>query len=88
MDDKALRFEIYDARMNLVKTIPSLLSGDLIKEYLVPGNENFDQLVLRRAKDKIILLLSRYTPDGDITRNQDTLGEFPGRMKCGDFLLF
>jgi hypothetical protein len=87
MDDKALRFEIYDARMNLVKTIPSLMSGDLIKEYLVPGDENFDQLVLRRANDKIILLLSRYTPDGNITRNQDTLAEFPGRMKCGDFLL-
>ncbi len=87
LDDKELRFEIYDARMNLVKTIPSFISDDLIKEYLVPGDEFFDQLALRPADRNVFLLLNRYTADGNLNKEEDTLGVFPGYVKCGDFLL-
>lgn len=87
MDDKELRFEVYDARMNFVNAIPFSLSPDMIKEYLVTGNEYFDQLVLQTSHEKIFALLNRYTPDGNLTPHQDTLAEFPHDMKCGDFLL-
>ena len=87
MDDKELSFEIYDERMNLVKAIPSFLSEHLIKEYLVPGDKYFDQLVLQPANQKIIALLNRYSPDGSSINDKDTLCEFPAGMKCGDFLL-
>jgi len=86
LDDKGLRFEIYDARMNFLKTIPSFLSVDLIKEYLIPGDEYFDQLFLQPSDKKILALLDRYTPDG-ILNGRDTIAEFPRNMKCGDFLL-
>ncbi len=87
INDKDLKFEIYDARMNLVKTIPSFISENVTKEYFVPGDEYFDQLILLPGDQKITVLLNRYTPDGNIIRNGDELCEFPGNMKCGDFLL-
>ncbi|HEY2720582.1 MAG TPA: hypothetical protein VGI82_02590, partial [Chitinophagaceae bacterium] len=86
LDDKQLKFEIYDERMNLLRTIPSLLADSLIKEYLIPADEYFDQLSLQSADQKTIALLTRYTPDGDLVR-RDTIAELPPKMKCGDFLL-
>jgi len=87
IDDKELKFEIYDDRVKLVKTIPSSISDNIIKEYFVPGDEYFDQLFFSPAGQKIAVLLNRYTAVGDIVRNGDTLCELPGSMKCGDFLL-
>jgi hypothetical protein len=87
LDDKELRFEVYDARMNLASTIPFTISADIIKEYLIAGDEYFDQLVLQTTTEKIFALLNRYTPDGNLIPQQDTLAEFPHHMKCGDFLL-
>lgn len=87
IDDKELKFEIYDDRVKLVKTIPSFISENIIKEYFVPGDEYFDQLFFSPGGQKIAVLLNRYTAGGDIIRNGDTLCELPGKMKCGDFLL-
>jgi len=87
INDKDLRFEVYDTRVNLVKTIPAFISANTIKEYLVPGDEWFDQLILLPGDKKITVLLNRYTPEGEIIRNGDTLCSLPGNMKCGDFLL-
>jgi len=86
LDDRQLRFEIYDARMAFVKAIPSILTPDIIKEYFIPGSEYFDQLILQSSQQKIIALLDRYAPDGNSVAQSDTLAEFP-RMKCDDFLL-
>src|SRR5258706_6481563 len=80
-------FEIYDARMNPVKTIPFSVSGNFTKEYFVPGNEYLDQLVFLPVNPRITVLLNRYTPDGNIILSKDTLGDFPGPMNSGDFLL-
>jgi hypothetical protein len=85
-DDTDFSFEIYDGRMNLVKTIPSSVSGNPTKLYFVPGEEWLDQLIVLPANQKTTVLLDRYTPDGNINR-KDTLATFPDRMKCGDFLL-
>jgi len=87
MNDKEFNFEIYDERMNQVKTIPSFISDSITKEYFVPGEEYFDQLVLLQEGQKITAMLNRYTPDGNIIYNRDILCDFPGNMKCDNFLL-
>lgn len=87
VSDKDLSLEVYDARMNPVKSIPSFISNDLIKEYFVPGDEYLDQLLLVPAEQRIIALVNRYASDGTLFSNVDTVGNFPGRLKCGDFLL-
>jgi hypothetical protein len=87
VNDKDLKFEIYDERVNLVKTIPSFISENITKEYFVTADEWFDQLILQPVDHKTLVLLNRYTPDGNLIRNADTLCEFPATMKCGDFLL-
>ena len=87
LDDKEVRFEIYDERMNPLKEVPSFISADFVKEYLVPGDDYFDQLTLRPGDQKILALLNRYTPDGNLSSREDTVAEFPARLKCGDFIL-
>src|SRR5437773_4050699 len=73
LDDKEVRFEIYDERMNALKEVPSFISADLVKEYLVPGPDYFDQLILRPGDQKILALLNRYTPDGNLSSREDTI---------------
>lgn len=87
ISDKELSLEIYDARMNPVKTIPSPISVNLTKQYFISGNAYLDQLLLLPADRKIIASLTRYAADGSVFRSGDTLCSFPGNMKCGDFLL-
>lgn len=87
LNDRDLKFEIYDDKIKLLKTIPSFISENIIKEYFVPGDEYFDQLIFSPAGQRITVSLNRFTADGNITRNNDVLCEFPGNMKCGDFLL-
>jgi hypothetical protein len=87
LDDTELRFEVYDTRMNLVNTIPSLLSDSIIKEYLVPGDDFFDQLIFKPYRQNVLLLLNRYTADGNFDKENDTLSRFPGDARCGDFIL-
>src|ERR1700716_1459823 len=63
--EKEQSFEIYDARMNLVKTFsPFTFSDSTIKEYFVSGDKYFDQLVLVAGYKKTIVLLDRYAADG------------------------
>ena len=87
INDKGLSLEVYDARMNLLRSIPSLLSNDLIKEYFVAGDEYLDQLLLLPGMEKTLAVVNRYTADGTLAANVDTVGNFPSGMKCGDFLL-
>ncbi|TMI91723.1 MAG: hypothetical protein E6H06_16010 [Bacteroidetes bacterium] len=86
-NDKDLSLEVYDARMNFVKTIPSFISNNLIKEYFVPGEKYLDQLLLLPAEQEIVAVVNHYAPDGSLLTQVDTVGEFPANMKCGDFLL-
>src|ERR1700751_1896591 len=73
--------------MNLLQEGPSFLSANMVKEYLVPGDQYFDRLILQPANQKIVAILNRYAADGGENGNQDTIAEFPGPLKCGDFLL-
>ncbi len=87
LNDQEFRFEIYDARMNPVRTVPYILSENVIKEYLIAGDEYFDQLTFQPGDQKIIVSLNRYSPDGNINEANHIVGEFSGKMKCEDFLL-
>src|SRR5574338_480835 len=87
LESKGLHFEIYDSRMNPVRTISNFLPEDLIKEYLVTGDEYFDQLIFQPADQKILVTLHRYTADGNSYDTGGIVAEFPATMRCEDFLL-
>src|ERR1044072_2315509 len=74
-------FEIYDERMNPVTSIPFAVSNDVTKEYFVPGEEYFDQLLFLRDNLQTIVLLNRFAPDGNTVTTNDTVAYFPARMK-------
>ncbi len=81
-------FEIYDTRMNLVKTAPSFsITDSTLKEYLVPGNNYFDQLILSAGTQKIMLLLQRYTQEGDLVAAGRVIGSLPFKETGDSFLL-
>jgi hypothetical protein len=86
-ESKGLRFEIYDSRMNQVRTIPYIFPEDLIKEYLITGDEYFDQLDFQPGDQKIMVTLHRYTADGNKYDTGRIVAEFPPKMKSEDFLL-
>jgi hypothetical protein len=87
INDKDLSLEVYDARMNPVRSISSFLSTNMIKEYFVPGDEYLDQLLLMPGDQKTLAVVNRYAADGTLPANMDTICNFPSNMKCGDFLL-
>lgn len=87
LDDKSLRFEIYDARMNPVRKVPYFLPEDLIKEYLITGDQYFDQLIFRPGDQKITASLNRFSADGNSYDTGRIVAEFPAKMKCEDFVL-
>jgi len=70
-------FDIYNARTKQVSTVPSYpVSDATLKEYLVAGDEYFDQLILLGVGKKTLLFLQRYQADGrpiDLGRIIDTL---------------
>jgi len=87
INDKDMNFEIYDARMNLVRSIPSSLSGTVVKAYFIAGEQHLDQLLILPGDQRITAVLNRYAADGSAVERIDTIGYFPGRMKCEDFLM-
>ena len=80
-------FEIYDNRMDPVTTIPFEVSKDIVKEYFVPGEQYFDQLLFLKDSFRTLVLLNRFAPDGNIITTNDTLAHFPSRVKYSNFLL-
>src|ERR1700733_11870925 len=59
-------FDIYDQQMNLVNSVASYkITDSTLKEYLVPGDSHFDELILSAAKQQTLLILKRYSQLGD-----------------------
>lgn len=83
--DKQPTFEIYDSRLNEIATVEAAeITDSTIKEYYIPGEQYFDQLILLGGQNKTYLTVDRYTPDGQIIAlNQiiDTLN-FTARGDC------
>lgn len=86
-EEGSFNFEVYDGRMNEVTSIPVDVSEDVMKEYFVPGEEYFDQLLFLKNNFQIVVLLNRFTPDGNKNANVDTIATFPAHMKYSNFLL-
>ncbi len=86
-DEGNFNFEIYDDRMNPVTSVPFEVSNDVMKEYFVPGEEYFDQLLFLKDNLQTIVLLNRFAPNGNLVTTGDTLASFPARMKYSNFLL-
>ena len=82
-----LSFEIYDGRMNLVKTMAASIADTILKEYFVSGAQYMDQLILTHLKKSTGVLLNRYTDDGVADTTASLLCTFPGNMGAEDFLL-
>jgi hypothetical protein len=87
VNDKDISFDIYDTRMNLVRSIPSSISASLVKAYLITGDQNLDELLILPSDQGIIAVLNRYAADGSTLDRTDTIGYFPRKMKCEDFLM-
>ena len=86
--NKVQIFEIYDSRMNLVKTVlPPELTDAALKEYFVAGNRYFDQLLLVAGEKKTVLSLERYTAAGQLVSNRGLVDSFPFNEPGNNFLL-
>lgn len=87
VDDKEQGFDIYDNRMNLIRSMPAPVSDTVLKEYFVAGDTHMDQLVFSRQKDSSVVLLTRYSNDGEKDTASILLCSFPAAMNGNDFLL-
>ena len=81
-------FEIYDSRMNLVKTVfPSNPTDSVLKEYFVAGDRYFDQLLLVAGNKKTSLVLERYTAAGQLVSDRRIIDSFSFNEPGNSFLL-
>jgi hypothetical protein len=82
-------FVIYDGRMAPVNEISNFYCpGEVLKEYLINGQEHFDQVYLSAARNrKIGIWLQRYTPDGQREGEGEVIGSFPFYEPGTSFLL-
>src|ERR1022692_2254838 len=81
-------FEVCDARLNLVRTVPPFTIPDIaLKEYLVAGRNCFDRLLILKDDNKTIISLQRFSEDGSSVNNVKTLFSFPFNESGNSFLL-
>ncbi|HMH33817.1 MAG TPA: hypothetical protein VK543_12345 [Puia sp.] len=81
-------FEIYDGRMNLVNlTNPVVLSGEVLKEYIVCSDAYFDQLTVLVDHKKTNVLITRYAGDGRLVKENFPLLSLPFQESANSFLL-
>ena len=80
-------FEVYDARLERVKQIPTALSDSVVKQYLVPQKYSFDQLIFKNGFNKTSVVVNRFTQDGDEVAVNAHLFDFPGQMALEDLLV-
>ncbi len=80
-------FEIYDSRMNLINIVQSpAITDSTIKEYLVPGDKYFDDLLILSGPKKTWLSVMRYEPDG-FRNDSKVVSSLPFRESGSSFLL-
>jgi hypothetical protein len=82
-------FVVYDNRMSPVNLIGNFsCPGDLLKEYMIAGQDHFDQLFLSgNGRKEVRVLLQRYDPDGRPAGPGRAVGRFPFNEPGGSFLL-
>jgi hypothetical protein len=80
-------FEVYDARLQRVKQIPTTLSDSVLKQYLIPQKYSFDQLLLKKGSNKTSVVVNRFKQDGSDAVMDAHLFDFPGEMALEDLLV-
>ena len=87
-DNEERTFDIYNTKMNLVNIInPVAYPGNPLKEYLVAGDDYFDQVHLLASGKKVGVWLQRYEPDGQSAETGQLVGFFPFYEPGNSFLL-
>ncbi|MCW3116019.1 MAG: hypothetical protein JWM28_101, partial [Chitinophagaceae bacterium] len=86
--DKQPFFDIYDSRLNLIRTINApLITDSSIKEYFICGNNCFDQLTLLASAKKTFFSVNRYTTDGELVSENKIIDSLPFEESGNSFLL-
>jgi len=81
-------YDIYDNRMKLANTVPLFPPlGNTQKEYLVPGDNYFDQLALLGGNKKTGLFLQRYEADGTPVDAGRIIATLPFNESGNSFIL-
>ncbi|HVV03934.1 MAG TPA: hypothetical protein VHC96_06895 [Puia sp.] len=81
-------FDIYDARMKPVNTFPSINITDATqKEYLIPGDNAFDQLIVLGGQRKTSFYVRRFEPDGTLVGRGRILDSLPFNESGNSWLL-
>jgi hypothetical protein len=81
-------FDVYDGRLQPVKTIPaSPVTSATQKKYLVCGNTFFDEVVLSAANNQTLVQLHRYTAEGVLPADSMNIGSFPFTEPGNSFLM-
>lgn len=81
-------FELYDERMNAVRTVSSLvISESVLKEYFVASDSYFDELVFTAADHQTNVLLHRFSPEGDVMADNKIIASFPFTESGNAFIL-
>lgn len=86
--DKQPSFEIYDAHLNQIATVEAAeITDSTVKEYYIPGEKNFDHLILLDGQNKTYLSVDRYTPDGEIIATNKIIDTLNFSEKGNSFIL-
>jgi hypothetical protein len=82
-------FIIYDSRMAPVNEVSHFYCpGEELKEYLINGQDHFDQLYLSGVRNKKVgIWVQRYAPNGQPEGEGEIVGSFPFYESGNSFLL-
>jgi len=86
--DRQPYFDIYDSRLNLVRTINSpSITDSTLKEYFICNSNCFDQLTLFSGGKKTFFSINRYTTDGMLVSENKIIDSLPFEEPGNSFLL-
>jgi hypothetical protein len=86
--DRQPYFDIYDSRLNMIRTINApLVTDSSLKEYFICSSNCFDQLTLFASAKKTFLSVNRYTPDGTLVSENKIIDSLPFEEPGNSFLL-
>lgn len=81
-------FEVYDTRMNRVRTVAGAeFSDSVLKEYFVASDNFFDQLTVNASGRGVEFILHRFSAAGDELIDGKSVAQFPFREGGDAFLM-
>lgn len=81
-------FDVYDSRLQLIRTVPAFPLGiAALKKYVIPGDRFFDEVVLSASGNQTILQLRRFSADGLLMIDNAEIGNFPFNEPGNSFIM-